>query len=165
MKVYKRSTTLSHVGTAIGIGLMAGFAGTIAMTLSQMIEMKISGRKSSDTPANAVREVFDIKPVTESKSKEVSEEIHWMYGTSLGVVRGAISLFGLKGLMANSMHFTIIWVGQLIMLPSLRVATPVTREKPSAVLIDAMHHMVYAITAGCVFDAINRKKNNKITKE
>lgn len=70
-----------------------------------MIEMKITGRKSSDTPATAVREALDIKPVTESKTKEVSNKIHWVYGTNLGMIRGALSLAGLKGWAATAIHW------------------------------------------------------------
>lgn len=158
MKGYKKQTALTELGTAIGIGLMAGLAGTIAMTISQAIEMRITGRQSSDTPANAVREVLDVKPVTEGKTKEVSTKIHWVYGTTLGLVRGGLSLLGLKKLLATTIHFIIIWSTELIMLPSLRVAPPVTKQKPKAVLTDAFHHIVYALTAGYVFDAINKKK-------
>lgn len=165
MKVYKEPTALAKLGTAIGIGLMAGFAGTVAMTVSEMIEMKITGRKPSETPANAVREVFDIKPVTESKSAEVSNEVHWVYGTSLGMIRGALSLIGIKGWVATSIHFIKIWGGEIILLPSLKVAPPVTKEKPKAILTDAFHHMVYAVTAGWVFDAINREKKYSIPKD
>ncbi len=157
MKNNNKQTALAQVGTAIGVGLMAGLAGTVAMTVSQMIDMKITGRKPSDTPANAVREVFDIKPVTESKSKEVSNEIHWVYGTSLGLVRGALSLTGLKGLIGSALHFVTIWGGELLMLPALRVAPPVTKEKPKDIATDAFYHIVYAATAGLVFDAINKK--------
>jgi hypothetical protein len=81
-------TALAKVGTAIGVGLMAGLAGTIAMTVCQRMDMKITGRRGSDTPATAVREVLDIKPVSESKTKELSSRVHWVYGTSLGLVRG-----------------------------------------------------------------------------
>ncbi len=158
MNNYIRPTALAELGTAIGIGLMAGLAGTLAITISQAIEMKITGRQSSDTPANAVREVLDVKPVTEGKTKEVSTKIHWVYGTTLGLVRGGLSLFGLNKLLATSIHFIIIWSTELIMLPSLRVAPPITRQKPKAVLTDAFHHMVYALTAGYVFDSINKKK-------
>ena len=82
MSKKNKETTLKDVGTAIGVGLIAGFAGTFAITVSQRIEMEITGRKPSDTPANAVREVLDVKPVSESKSQQVSQEVHWAYGTS-----------------------------------------------------------------------------------
>ena len=160
MKDYYQQTALAKVATAIGIGLMAGIAGTAAMTISQMIEMKITGRKGSITPANAVREVFDIKPVTEGKSEKVSNEVHWVYGTSLGMVRGALNLIGLKKWVATSVHFATIWGGELVMLPALRVAPPVTKEKPKDIALDAFYHIVYAITAGFVFDAINKKENS-----
>jgi hypothetical protein len=158
MQEYNKPTVLAEVGAAIGIGLMAGLAGTLAMTISQAIEMKITGRKPSDTPANAVREVLDIKPVTESKSAEVSNKVHWVYGTSLGIIRGGLNLIGLKGWAATSIHFIKIWGAEQLMLPYLRVAPPITKEKPKVIAIDVFHHLVYAVTAGCVFDAINKKK-------
>ena len=43
----------AEVAGAIGKGLMAGAAGTLAITLSQMIEMKITKRKPSTAPADA----------------------------------------------------------------------------------------------------------------
>lgn len=149
---------LKKIGTAIGTGLIAGLAGTFAMTVSQMIEMKITGREGSDTPANAVREVLDIKPVTESKSKKVSNKVHWVYGTNLGVVRGAFSLAGLRRWAATAVHFVSIWGGEMMMLPALRVAPPVTKESPKSIAIDRLHHLVYAVAAGIVFDSINKQK-------
>ena len=158
MKEDKASTSLSEVGTAIGVGLIAGLAGTLAITISQMIEMKITGREASNTPANAVREALDIKPVTEGKSKEVSNKVHWVYGINLGVIRGALSLAGMKGWAATAVHWATIWSAEMIMLPALKVAPPATKEKPKAVVIDGFHHLVYAVAAGMVFDEINKEE-------
>lgn len=145
---------LKEVGTAIGVGLIAGLAGTLVMTICQRIDMKISGRKASQTPSNAVREALDIQPVSESKAQEVSNKIHWVYGTSLGMARGFISLFGLNGLAAHSAFFATAWGAELFMLPALKVAPPVTKETPQVIGKDAMFHLVYALSAGLVFDAI-----------
>ena len=158
MKEEKDFTSLSEVGTAIGVGLIAGLAGTLAITISQMIEMKITGRESSDTPATAVREALDIKPVTESKTKKVSNKIHWVYGTNLGMIRGALSLAGLKGWAATAIHWATIWSAEMIMLPALRVAPPVTKESPKTIMIDGFHHLVYAVAAGMVFDEIKKEE-------
>lgn len=149
---------LKKLGTVMGIGLIAGLAGTIAMTISQKVEMKITGRKPSDSPAKAAREVFDIKPVTEGKSGKVSNEIHLFYGTSLGMIRGALSLLCLKGLPASFIHLVTVWGGEMIMLPALKVAPPITKEKPEDIAIEGLHQFVYAITTGVVFDAINKEK-------
>ena len=160
MKKDEKDVGLKEVATAIGIGLMAGFAGTLAMTISQKIEMKQTGRKSSSTPANAVREVLEVKPVSESKAIKVSNEVHWMYGTSLGVIRGMLSVAGIAGLAATALHFAIVWAGEMVMLPALRVAKPVTQEKPKTIATDAFHHLVYSTTVGCVFDAINNEDDD-----
>jgi len=156
------STALAKVGTAIGVGLIAGLAGTIAITICQRVDMKITGRKGSDTPAKAVREALDIKPVSESESKELSTKVHWVYGTLWGAVRGMIHLLGLRGLAASSIHFGGVWVTELVMLPSLRVAPPVTKESAETIAKDAFFHGVYALATGLVFDAImNEEKKNR----
>ena len=165
MSKKNKETTLKDIGTAIGVGLIAGFAGTFAITVSQRIEMEITGRKPSDTPANAVREVLDVKPVSESKSQQVSQEVHWAYGTSLGLIRSILSLAGLRGLVATAIHFFTIWSGKSIMLPSLRVAKPVTEQHPKSIAIDMGHHLIYAATAGLVFDAVYCEGKNKKKKK
>jgi hypothetical protein len=162
MTRYKKQNALASLGTVIGVGLIAGLAGTIAMTLCQMAEMKVTGRKPSNTPANAIREVLDVEPVTEGKSEEVSNEVHFGYGTSLGIIRGLLGLTGLKGMIANTLHFIIVWGGKIFMLPSLRVAAPITHESAKSITTDIVHHLVYVTTAGCVFDAIMCDKNNQI---
>ncbi len=154
MRKNENDSILKNVCTAIGVGLIAGLTGTIAMTICQKIEMEISRRKASQTPPNAVREALDIKPVSESKTQEVSNKIHWVYGTSLGMARGFISLFGLNGLAANSVFFSTVWGAELFMMPNLKVAPPVTKEAPETIAKDAMFHLVYAFSVGLVFDAI-----------
>lgn len=162
MKKYKKQSGLANLGTAIGVGLIAGLAGTIVMTLCQMAEMKVTGRKPSNTPENAVREALDVKAVTESKRKEVSSEIHFTYGTSLGMIRGILGLAGLKGMIANSLHFLIVWGGKIFMLPSLRVAAPITHENAKTITADVIHHLVYVTTVGCVYDGIMYDKNHHV---
>ena len=165
MEKYIKQNALASFGTAVGVGLIAGLAGTIAMTVCQIAEMKVTGRKPSSTPANAVREVLDVEPVTPGKVEKVSNEVHLAYGTSLGMIRGLIGLVGLKGMIANTLHFIIIWGGKIFMLPSLRVAAPITHESRKSITTDIVHHLVYVTTAGCVYDAINQKKKYSLSKE
>lgn len=164
MKKNKNINLLKEIGTGLGVGLIAGLAGTVAMTIAQRIEMKITGRKASDVPVKALRELLDVTPVTEGKNIAVSNKVHFLYGIDLGMIRGLISLSGLKGLEAISVHFATIWCAELVVLPILRVAPPVYKEKPKAVLKDAFFHMIYAVTAGLVFDRIyygcQRKDND-----
>jgi hypothetical protein len=46
---------------AIGKGLVAGFAGTAAMTVSSTLEAKLRGRAASSAPARATAKVLGIK--------------------------------------------------------------------------------------------------------
>ncbi len=55
------TSTIARVASGIGIGLVAGLAGTVAMTAAQMIEMQITGREPSDMFYKAVKKTFGFK--------------------------------------------------------------------------------------------------------
>ncbi len=86
------------VATALGKGIIAGLAGTAAITISQMIEMQLTGRKTSDAPVKAAEKVLDVKPASKEDKEKMAQEVHWSYGTSWGVVRSLISATGMTGL-------------------------------------------------------------------
>jgi len=148
------STVLGELGAAIGKGLIAGFAGTIAITISQMIEMRITKRKASNAPAKAVEKALHIE-ATPGNKEEFSNEVHWVYGTSWGVMRGLLSMAGLKGFAATSFHLASIWGTAVNIQPKLDIAPPLSEWEPKDIAIDILHHAVYAIVAGLVFDAID----------
>ena len=145
---------MAELGSAIGKGLLAGLAATAAMTISQMIEMKINGRKPSDAPVKVAQETLGVKPAPGEKAK-MSEEVHFAYGTTWGIARGLIGLAGLKGFPATLAHFVAVWGTSMIMLPAFKVAPPITEEDPKSIVIDGLHHAVYAITAGLTYDALD----------
>jgi len=152
------TTAIGNIGSAIGIGLLAGIIGTAAITISQMIEMKVDGRQPSDAPVKAVGKVFDVRLAHKESKPLLSQQIHWGYGTTWGIARGLIALTGLKGVSASLVHFAAIWGSALVMLPSLKVAPPVTEEAPGEIAIDALHHAVYAAATGFAFDAMVSNK-------
>lgn len=153
----KEDKGIKIIGAAIGIGIIAGIVGTAAITLSQMIEMKIDGREPSDAPVKAVGKTLNVAPTAENKKETLSQEIHWTYGTSWGIARGLIALTGLKGLPASLLHFAAIWGTELLMLPALKLAPQVTEEKPKEIAVDALHHAVYAAATGLAFDAMAKQ--------
>jgi len=153
MKIHQNNA-LGELGSAIGKGLLAGLAATAAITISQMIEMKITKREPSDAPLKVAEQTVGAEHKKGQKEK-MSEELHWAYGTTWGIARGLISLTGLKGWPATAAHFAAIWGTSMIMLPAFNAAPPVTEEEPKAIAIDALHHAVYAITAGLAYDALD----------
>ncbi len=157
MKTLKPHTALRDLGTVIGIGILAGLAGTVAITLSQTAEMSITKRPPSTVPADAVSKVLNVKPTKKRKKEIVSQEIHWTYGTAWGIPRGLFALFGLRGWPATLAHFVTIWATGLVMLPKLNLAPPITEQDAPTIATDALHHAVYAIGTGLAYDAIDHK--------
>ena len=149
------NSAFGKVALALGKGLIAGLAGTVAITLSQMIEMKITKRKPSDAPADVASKVLDVEAVSEEKKEKFSQEVHWAYGTSWGVARSVLDIAGLSGIPATLVHYGAIWGTEMVMLPSMDEAPPVTKWGAGEIAKDGMHHLVYAVVAGLVYDAID----------
>lgn len=170
--------SLSKVGGAIGRGLIAGLAGTVAITISQMIEMKLNGRGSSDAPMKVAGKALGVEPrgkadlkaaqaednnnqqedkleeKVEANKERFSQLIHFAYGASWGVARGVLDLAGLRGAPASLAHFGAVWGTALVMLPAAGAAKPVTKWPGDQLAIDILHHAVYAAAAGAVYDAM-----------
>lgn len=157
----REENALGELAGAIGKGLLAGLAGTAAITLSQMIEMKITKREPSEAPVKVASQITGAAPADDSQKEKLSNEIHYAYGTSWGVVRGLLGLAGLKGLPATLVHFGAIWATELIMLPKYDAAPPVDEQEPKSVAIDALHHAVYAVAAGLAYDALDAGSANQ----
>ena len=134
------STVLGELGSAIGKGLIAGFAGTMAITVSQLIEMRITTLHIEASPGN---------------KEEFSNEVHWVYGTSWGVMRGLLSMAGITGFAATTLHMASVWGTAVTIQPKLDIAPPLSEWELKDIAIDLLHHAVYAIVAGLVYDAID----------
>lgn len=178
---------LSRTGNALGKGLIAGFAGTVAITISQMIEMQLTNRGSSNAPMKVAKKVLGVEPkgqaaleVAESdpdserneeelkqsvqdNTEQFSQFLHFLYGTSWGVARGLMDLAGIKGVPASVAHFGAIWGAAQVMLPAANASKPITQWSPKQIATDVGHHVVYAFVAGAVYDAMERypKKRKK----
>lgn len=149
-------TTIAQVAAGIGIGMVAGLVGTAVMTAAQMIEMQFSGREPSDTPYQAVKKTFGIEAQSEEDKELVSNVTHFAYGSTWGVPRGLMAVFGMKGVAGTSAHMGAVWGTELVMLPAMDVAEPITTWKPKAIAEDAMFHAIYAIATGVTADALTR---------
>ena len=156
----QKEIPIEKLGKAVGIGLLAGLAGTVAITISQAIEMHLTGREPSNTPVDAASKVLhtNLAKQAHTDKQTASQGVHWAYGTSWGVARGLLGLAGVTGAPATLAHFAAIWGAEQVMLPSLKLAPPITEEKPKTIGIDVVHHAVYALAAGLVYDAFDKSK-------
>lgn len=146
--------TLNEVAAALGRGIVAGLAGTAAMTLSSTLEMKMNGREASDAPSKAAGRALGVQPRNQVGKERFGQLVHWGYGTTWGIARGLIALTGLRGAAASALHFAAVWGAAQVLLPSLDVAPPATEWPPEEIATDVLHHVVYAAVTGAVYDFI-----------
>lgn len=146
---------IGDLASAVGKGLVAGLVGTAAMTISSTIEMRFTGRGSSDAPAKAAGKVLGVQPRNPEGRERFSQAVHWGYGTSWGAARGLLQEAGLRGATAGSAHFLMVWGAAQAMLPSLDVAQPVTKWSPEELISDLLHHAVYAAATSAAYDFID----------
>ncbi len=147
---------LGDIAAAFGTGIFAGVAGTAAMTISSTIEMKVRGRPASSTPALAAAKVLGIEPVDEEAKERFSNLVHWGYGTAWGGARGLLAAAGLSGPAATAVHLGAVWGSEQVMLPALGVTPPLTEWGVKEVVIDALHHLVYAGATGVAYSLLDR---------
>lgn len=149
-----RATTFA---TSIGKGLVAGFVGTAAMTVSSTVEARLRHRAASSAPARATAKVLGIKefedPVAAARFNDLA---HWGYGTSWGIVRGLLSAAGLSPRGATAAHGAAVWGSAAVSLPMLEIAPPFVFWGKKELAIDLWHHTVYAGATGLAYRLLDR---------
>ncbi len=153
------NTTLGDVAANFGKGLFAGLAGTAAMTASSTLEMKLSGRGESTTPAQAAEAVLDVEPKDEDSESKFSNLVHWGYGTGWGSVKGLLASTGLSVPAATVAHLGLVWGSEQVILPKLNVSAPVFKYGGKAVATDLLHHTVYAVATGLAYSYLDRSQS------
>lgn len=146
---------LAGLGCAIGKGLLAGLAGTAAMTASSTAEAKLRGRPFSDAPARATAKVLGIKEFEDDQAQaRFSDLSHWAYGTGWGVARGLLGATGMPAKRATLLHLGAVWGSSVVTLPALDIAPPVVFWEKQEIAIDVLHHTVYALASGLTYEAL-----------
>jgi hypothetical protein len=127
------STSIGDIAANVGKGLFAGVAGTAVMTVSSTLEMKLSGRGASQTPAEAAEKVLKVEPEDEGAEARFSNLVHWGYGT--------------------------VWGAEQVVLPALDVSAPVFKYGSKATATDLLHHVVYATATGLAYSYLDRSQS------
>jgi hypothetical protein len=146
------------LASAIGKGLIAGFAGTAAMTASSTAEMRLRKRPASSAPADATAKLLGIERFRDDAAKaRFSTLVHWSYGSGWGIVRALIARSGARPGAATAGHLAAVWGNEAVMLPALDVAPPFWRWGATEVAIDVFHHIVYATATGVAYELLDRR--------
>ena len=150
---------LTRIADGIGKGVLAGVAGTAAMTASSTLEAKLRGRPFSTAPAKAAARALGIETFDDGEAyARFSNVVHWGYGTGWGVARGLLRAIGVGPRLATGAHFAALWGSALYSLPKYEVAPPVTEWAAEDVAVAVFHHLVYVGAAAVAFELLDRSE-------
>jgi hypothetical protein len=148
--------TVTTLANSIGKGLVAGFVGTTAMTVSSTIEARLRHRAASSAPARATAKMLGIKEFEDDIAKARFNDLsHWGYGTSWGILRGLLALTGMSPKAASAVHGAAIYGAAQVTLPALEIAPPSVFWAKEEIAIDAFHHVVYATATGIAYELLD----------
>ena len=146
------------ISTAIGRGLVAGLAGTAAMTISSTLEARLRGRASITAPARATAKMLGIREFDSDLAQARWNDLsHWGYGTGWGVLRGLLGATPISPRAATLAHGAAIYGAAQVTLPALDVAPPAIFWGAKEIAIDALHHAVYATATGLAYRLITKR--------
>jgi hypothetical protein len=152
-------TLVRTVAEDVGKGLVAGFIGTAAMTLSSTVEARLRGRQASSAPARATAKMLGIKSFEDDiAAARFNDLSHWGYGTGWGVVRGLLAAAGVPPRAATAAHGAAIYGAAQVTLPALEIAPPVVFWAKEEIAIDAFHHAVYAAGTGIAYELLDGRR-------
>jgi hypothetical protein len=142
--------------------MVAGAVGTAAMTLSERLEMSLSGRAASSVPGQVGAHLLPNKdPGSESDVARLNGPIHWSHGIVMGALRGVLDVAGIQGPRASAAHFALLWAGDAALYRTLGVADLPWRWKSAELAADLLHKGVYAAVTGTVYDALASSSSSR----
>ena len=140
------------VAGAIGRGIVAGVAGTGAMTAFQkFVEMPLSGRGDSYVPAELAERVLPVNPTSAKGRKQLNYATHFGLGGMWGTAYGVAAASGLRGQKAVHAVFLALYPGDVLLSTALGVYHPEGWSTQDWV-IDVVEKYIQAQATGFIFD-------------
>jgi hypothetical protein len=125
---------------AVRRALLAGLAGTAAMTASTTLEMRARHRPASTAPVRAVERATGVGLPSDRVRRALSWAGHVPFGTAVGLVRPLLG----RGPAAPAALFAVAWLPDLAVVPALGRQPPPWRWGAAELALSAAHHLAYA---------------------
>ncbi len=133
-------------------GVVAGTAGTLALTLAEHAEMKLTGREPSTVPGEVGAKLLDRDPDADpALTKRLSPLVHWTHGIALGAVRGLLDAAGLSPRAATLAFYPLVWGGDALLYRALGIAPAPWRWSRGELLTDLFGKGVLAIATSTAY--------------
>src|SRR4051812_13566634 len=144
-------------------GLVAGVAGTAAMTAYQLAVAKAQGKPlatpvphrwaDAPAPAQVAKRAADAlgqgRRFTREDVPMLANAMHWLYGVSWGALYGAVPGGGLA-------FGTTVWASSYAELVPLGIYKPPWEYEPKELALDWSYHAVYGLGVAAAFAALRR---------
>ena len=143
----------------VGAGLLAGLAGTVAVSTSTALEARLRRRHVPTAAAPIMQSALGIEtfesPAAEARFARVA---HLGYGAGWGILHGLLRGLGLGPNTATAASFSAVWGGALVLLPSHDVAPPVFLRERVDIAAEAWHQLVFAASTGVAYELLARRR-------
>ncbi len=148
MQLIKEASVTANIGR----GILAGVAGTVAMTAFQkLVEMPLTGREESYAPADFAEKVLPVHPTTPAGRRRLNYTTHFALGGMWGTAYGIAAASGLRGQKAVHTVFAAVYTGDVLLNTALGLYQP-SKWTAQDWAIDIVDKYVQAQATGAVFD-------------
>jgi hypothetical protein len=154
---------------SLGRGLLAGAAGTAAMTAYQLAVAKAQGKPletpvprtwaDAPAPAQVVKKAADAvgkgRNVTKQDVPRVTNAMHWFYGISWGFAYGlAARKLRPRPVAGAAALATGVWAAAYAELVPLGIYKPPWAYPPAELCLDLSYHLVYGAGVAAAYAAL-----------
>ncbi len=137
---------------AVGLGLAAGAIGTVALTLAEKAEMRITGREASTFPGQVGAKLAGRDPEAEPELvNRLNPIVHWAHGISLEAVRGLLDVAGLGAVAATAVFYGLVWGGDVLLYRALGLAPMPWKWKRGELLTDLYGKGLLAVATSVAY--------------
>ncbi|MDP9377697.1 MAG: hypothetical protein M3P40_09060 [Actinomycetota bacterium] len=139
--------------TVAARGAAAGMLGVVAMTVSEKLEQRITGRPDSFVPSRTLAHVLGLSRPDEDRWGR-NMLMHYGNGLVLGPVRGVMAAANLRGPWAALMFTPLRLTWDQTLENYTGVGAPPWTWPRDELVIDVLHKGVFALATGAVADAL-----------
>jgi hypothetical protein len=145
------------IGEAVTRGLAAGAIGTIALTVAENVEMRLTGRPASTMPGQVAAKLSGRDPDGEPHVvQRLNAGMHWVHGIAMGAARGLMDVAGLRPVAASAVFFGVVWGGDAALYRALGLAPEPWRWQRRELLTDLYGKGVLAFATSGAYIALDR---------
>jgi hypothetical protein len=151
-------------------GVVAGIAGTGAMTAYQLAVAKLQGKSLSTpvpqrwadapAPAQVAKKAADAIGQGQRLRREhvplVTNVMHWLYGITWGAFYGLAARTAYSDPVVGGLAFGMgVWGASYAELVPLGVYKPPWRYPPQELAVDLSYHLVYGLAVATAYAALD----------